>query len=234
MWQDGVPVVVPMWRTDIYGNDLVNAVREDFGKLGWIVLDGIGYVPSTGDFSTSLNRINFIIWSQDLKSLSSKVSQAVTQYGADKVGVYLVAFDEVAPIFIGAENQPVLSIVKWYGSDGSVLNNKLVRNVESALFAVKTGFVNPIYAVDNKSNKFKLIDNQIQKTIRRVPRPYAEVAYDALWVAALTENATAATNDNTYLKKTFLQIANSYTGITPNEEGDRRHGDYDFLGGNGQ
>jgi branched-chain amino acid transport system substrate-binding protein len=232
MWQDGVRVVVPMWRTDIYGNELVSAVKEGFGKLGGIVLNGIGYTPSTGDFSASLNRINFIVWSQDLKSLNSKVSHAVTQYGADKVGVYLVAFDEVAPIFIGAQNQPVLPIVKWYGSDGSVMNNKLVRNMEAALFAVKTGFVNPIYAVDNNSYKFKLVDNKIQELIGRVPRTYAEVAYDAFWVAALTENATAGTSDINYLKKAFLQIANSYNGITGdtslNRAGDRKHGDYDF------
>ncbi|HYA82260.1 MAG TPA: hypothetical protein VEH06_02250 [Candidatus Bathyarchaeia archaeon] len=101
-----------MWRTDIYGNELVSAVREDFEKLGGTVLSGIGYVAYTGDFSSSLNRINFIIWSQDLKSLTSKVSQAITHYGAGKVGVYLVAFDEVAPIFIGAQNLPVLSNVK--------------------------------------------------------------------------------------------------------------------------
>jgi hypothetical protein len=72
----------------------------------------------------------------------------------------LVAFDEVAPIFIGAQNLPVLSTVKWFGSDDSVLNHKLVKNMDAALFAVKTGFVNPIYAVDNKSYKLKLIDNQ--------------------------------------------------------------------------
>jgi branched-chain amino acid transport system substrate-binding protein len=232
MWQEGVRVVVPMWRTDIYGNELVGLVREDFEKLGGTVLSGIGYVPYTGDFSSSLNRINFIIWSQDLKSLASKVSQAVTHYGADKVGVYLVAFDEVAPIFIGAQNLPVLSNVKWFGSDGSVLNNKLVKNMDAALFAVKTGFVNPIYAVDNKSNKLKFIDNQIQQMIGRVPRAYAEVTYDAFWVAALTENATLGTKDINYLKKTFLQIANSYTGITGDtsltEAGDRKHGDYDF------
>jgi ABC-type branched-subunit amino acid transport system substrate-binding protein len=232
MWQEGVRVVVPMWRTDIYGNELVGTVREDFEKLGGTVLSGIGYVPYTGDFSSSLNRINFIIWSQDLKSLDSKVSQAVTQYGANKVGVYLVAFDEVAPIFIEAQNLPVLSDVKWFGSDGSVLNNKLVKNMDAALFAVKTGFVNPIYAIDNKSYKLKLIDNQIQQMIGRVPRAYAEVTYDAFWVAALTENATLGTNDINYLKKTFVQIANSYTGITGdtslNEAGDRKHGDYDF------
>jgi ABC-type branched-subunit amino acid transport system substrate-binding protein len=232
MWQDGVRVVVPMWRTDIYGNELVGAVREDFEKLGGTVLPGIGYVPDTGDFSSSLNRINFIIWGQDLKSLASKISQAINHYGTDKVGVYLVAFDEVAPIFIGAQNQPVLATVKWFGSDGSVLNNKLVKNMDAALFAVKTGFVNPIYAIDNKSYKLKLIDNQIQHMIGRVPRAYAEVTYDAFWVAALTENATLGTKDINYLKKTFVRIANSYTGITGdtslNEAGDRKHGDYDF------
>jgi len=81
-------------------------------SYGGVVLDGIGYAPRTGDFSTSLNRIKFIIWDQDLRSLSSKVTQAIDRFGADKVGIYPVAFDEVVPIFIEAQNQPVLSMVK--------------------------------------------------------------------------------------------------------------------------
>ncbi|MGB7953726.1 MAG: penicillin-binding protein activator, partial [Candidatus Nitrosopolaris sp.] len=233
MWQDGVRVVVPMWRTDVYGNDLLAATKYNFEMLGGRVVDGVGYTPRTGDFSASLNRINFMIWDQDLKSLSLKISQAVAQYGADKVGVYLVSFDEVVPIFIEAQNEPVLSMVKWYGSDGSALNEKLVRNIEAAMFAAKTGFVNPIYGVENNNSyKFKLIDNEIQKIIGRVPRSYAEVTYDSLWVAALTENSTVGTKDINSLKKSFLHIANSYTGITGdtslNQAGDRRHADYDF------
>ena len=233
MWQDGVRVVVPMWRTDVYGDDLLNATKYNFQLLGGRVVDGVGYIPRTGDFSASLNRINFMIWDQDLRSLSFKISLAVAQYGADKVGVYLVAFDEVVPIFIEAENQPGLSMVKWYGSDGSALNDKLVRNIEAAMFAAKTGFVNPIYGVDNNNSyKFRVVDNQIQKAIGRVPRSYAEVAYDAFWVAALTENITGGTKDVNSLKKTFLQISNSYAGITGdtslNEAGDRKHGEYDF------
>ncbi len=232
MWQDGVRVVVPIWRTDIYGNELVDAVKKDFINLGGKILDGIGYLPRTGDFSASLNRINFIIWNQDLKSLSSKVNQAISAYGADNVGIYLVSFDEVAPIFIGAQNQPVLSSVKWYGSDGSVLNNKLAKNIDAATFAVKTGFVNPIYTADNNNSKFKIVDNQIQEMIGRIPRTYAEVTYDVFWVAALTENATAGAEDINHLKKTFLQISNSYSGITGDTSlysaGDRKHGDYNF------
>ena len=68
--------------------------------------------------------------------------------------------------------------------------------------------------------------------IGRIPRTYAEVTYDAFWVAALTENATAGTEDINHLKKTFLQISNSYSGITGdtslNSAGDRKHGDYNF------
>ena len=89
MWQDGIRVVVPIWRTDVYG--IVSPVKEDFEKLGGIVLDGIGYAPRKGDFSTSLNRINFIIWDQDLRSLSSKVAQAIDRFGAEPHFPYFTA-----------------------------------------------------------------------------------------------------------------------------------------------
>jgi len=235
MWNDGVRVVVPMWRNDTYGRELVNAVREDFAKLGGKVLPGHGYGPRTGDFFASLNRINFIIWSQDLKILNSIVSQAAGMYGADKVGVYLVSFGEVVPIFIEAQNQPKLSMVNWYGCDSSVASKKLVRNTEAALFAIKTKFVNPVCCVNNMNKDFTRVNTDIQKNITGIASPYAAIAYDALWVAALTENATAGTthaNDVNYLKKTLFEITNLHRGITGdlslNEAGNRKHGDYDF------
>jgi hypothetical protein len=103
--------------------------------------------------------------------LDSKVNQAISQYGIDKVGVYLVAFDEVVPIFIQAQNRALLSKVKWYGSDGSVLNNKIVRNAEAAAFALNTSFPTPIYGVKNDNDKrFKDIEAQIHEQIERTPR----------------------------------------------------------------
>jgi branched-chain amino acid transport system substrate-binding protein len=120
-------------------------------------------------------------------------------------------------------------MVKWYGSGTTALNNRLVKNTEAAMFAAKIIII-PIFGVDNNSYKFKVVDDQIQEMIGRVPRSYAD--YDALWVAALTENATAGTKDINSLRKTFLQIANTYTGITGNtsldEAGYRKYGDYDF------
>ena len=233
MWNDGIRVVVPFWRTDIYGNDLVKATKQSVQALGGSVADGVGYTPNTGDFAASLNRINFIVWDQDLKVLDSKVNQAVSQYGIGKVGVYFVAFDEIAPIFIQAQNHPTLSKVKWYGSDGSTLNNKLIKNTEAAAFAVKTNFTTPIFAVENDNDeRLKHVEAQIHEQIERTPRSYASVAYDTLWVAALAENDTNATHDINYLKNTIVKIAQSYQGITGNttlnQFGDRKYGDYDF------
>jgi branched-chain amino acid transport system substrate-binding protein len=238
MWKDDIRVVVPIWRTDVYGNDLVSAMKVDFKKLGGTVVDEVGYFPPIGHFSTSLNRINLIIWNQQLSSLSSKLIQAIAQYGADKVGVYLVAFDEVVPILIQAQDHPEFSRVKWYGSDGTALNNGLIKNFDAAIFAEKTAFLNPIYSVQpNNTNsiRYNHVQSEIQNMIGRIPRSYASVAYDSLWLAALTENAALRTmmqNNVNTLKKTFVHIADSYSGITGNTAlnaaGDRSSGNYDF------
>jgi ABC-type branched-subunit amino acid transport system substrate-binding protein len=233
MWDDGIRVVIPFWRTDVYGNDLVKATKQSVEELGGTVADGVGYIPNTGDFAASLNRINFIVWDQDLKALDSKVNQAISKYGIDKVGVYSAAFDEIVPIFIQAQSHPTLSKVKWFGSDKETLNNKLIRNTEAAAFAVKTNFTTSIYAVENDNDeRLKHIEAQIHEQIERTPRSYASVAYDTLWVAALAENDTKATHDINYLKNTIVKIAHSYQGITGNttlnQFGDRKYGNYDF------
>jgi ABC-type branched-subunit amino acid transport system substrate-binding protein len=246
MWQDGVRVIVPMWRSDIFGEGLYLALKADFEKLGGRVIDGIGYKPPTGDFSASLHRINFIFWEQDLKALESRVNEAVKQYGADKVGVYAVSYDEIVPIMIQAARHQGLSVVKWYGSDGSALNAGLVKNEDAANFAFKTSFSNPIYAVDDEKNeRFIEVNDHITKEIGHTHRSYAELAYDALWVAALTyDDEAVATlqvsqeigdghnNDTAILRKIFLNVASSYEGITGktilNDAGDRVSGSYDF------
>ncbi len=54
----------------------------------------------------------------------------------DSVGVHLMAFEEVVPLFIEAGEQNAISVtVKWYGCDGTALNKELVSNTQAAQFA---------------------------------------------------------------------------------------------------
>jgi branched-chain amino acid transport system substrate-binding protein len=233
MWDEGTRVVIPIWRTDVFGNNHQSSLKEKFEILGGKVLDGIGYDPPVGDFAASLHRINFIVWEQELSSLTSKVNDAVSQYGVDKVGVYIVAYDEIVPIMIQANRHQELQSVRWYGSDGSAQLEGLIKNVEAAEFAVKTNFLNPIYRVE-ASDSFKELEERIVEEIGRVPRSYAEVAYDEFWVAALTLNNYTGTeqDDITSLREAFINTANLYTGVTGrtelNDAGDRKYAPYDF------
>lgn len=110
------------------------------------------------------------MWDKDLRSLDFKVQQAVSLYGADRVGVYIISLDEITPIFIQAHSYPSLSKVKWYGSDGSVLNERLIKNHDSAHFAVNTSFYNPIYKIDDDDDDHnEKLDNQVHKEIGNDP-----------------------------------------------------------------
>jgi branched-chain amino acid transport system substrate-binding protein len=220
MWEDGIRVIVPMWRGDLWGDELSNATKGGFEELGGRVLDGIRYTPVTKDFST------------ELESLNSKVGQAIAQHGdADAVGVYLIAFDEVVPIFIQAgEQNAIFSMVKWYGSDGTAMSNALVSTPRAAQFAVMTGFPNPIFGVV-ESEKYEAISEQISAKIGRTPDAYALAAYDALWVLTIAY-IEAGEHDCNTLKVAVLRVAESYRGTTGwtslNEAGDRLVARYDF------
>jgi branched-chain amino acid transport system substrate-binding protein len=227
MWDDGVRVVVPMWRADVFGNNLHQLLAENFRRLGGTVVDGVRYEPLVGDFSSSLHRINFIVWEQHLRSLSEKVGEASAQYGGERVGVYIVAFDEIVPILIQADRHPELRAVRWYGSDGSAQVGGVVRNNDAAEFAIRTNFLNPIYGVEDTED-FKDLEKRITEEIGREPRSYAEATYDALWVAALALDR----HESGSLRDSFVQTANSYVGVTGstelNDAGDRKSGWYDF------
>jgi branched-chain amino acid transport system substrate-binding protein len=233
MWDEGTRVIIPIWRTDVFGNNLQSLLKEKFEKLGGKVVEGIGYDPPVGNFAASLHRINFIVWEQELRALTSKVNDAVGQYGADKVGVHIIAYDEIVPIMIQANRHQDLQSVRWYGSDGSAQNEGLIKNIEAAEFAVKTNFLNPIYRV-NASDSFMKLEERIFEEIDRVPRSYAEVAYDELWVAVLTLNNSVGTqqDDIDSLREAFINTANSYVGVTRrtelNDAGDRKYASYDF------
>jgi branched-chain amino acid transport system substrate-binding protein len=249
MWDQGIRVVVPFWRNDVYGSELMRAVRANFQAMGGDFdrdAEKLGYAPRTGILAASLHRINFIIWENSLKELESRLKSAISQYGIDKVGVYVVSYDEVIPIFIQAYSHPMLSKVKWYGSDKSALNEALVRHYESASFAANTSFCNPIssfgknnynnnnhnnnYDNNNKNanhdngNSYNYLLDKIRKEIHTEPSPYSAEAYDILRVAAIAENMTRHNNMNNItdfqgisdFKDAFIRAAKSYVGVTGN------------------
>jgi ABC-type branched-subunit amino acid transport system substrate-binding protein len=239
MINDGIRVIVPLWRGDIYGNGLYNSTKFNFEKLGGKVEEGIKYHPFTGKFATSLHRINFIMWNKDLEKLSLTVSDAVRKYGVSSVGVYVISYDEITPILIQSPLHEILEKVRWYGSDSIAQNHHITKNVDSATFAMKTKFSNPLYSINDETEKSHTLENKLEKKLHEVGSiTYPAIAYDSYWIAALSldKNSTVNSKDKDNLTRPFKEIvvesAESFEGMSGqiklNAAGDRMGGNYDF------
>jgi branched-chain amino acid transport system substrate-binding protein len=236
MINDGIRIIVPLWRGDIYGNELYKSTKLNFEKLGGKVEEGINYQPFTGKFATSLHRINFLMWNQDLEKLSVIVSEAARKYGVDSVGVYAISFDEITPILIQSPLYEILEKVRWYGSDSIAQNHHITKNVDSAMFAMKTNFSNPLYSISGE--KAHALEEELEKKLHEVGSiTYPAIAYDSYWIAALSlDNNSTLNSDKENLTKSFKELvvetAESFEGmsgqINLNAAGDRVGGNYDF------
>ena len=238
MISDGIKIIVPLWRGDIYGNELYNSTKSNFEKLGGKVEKGINYQPYTGKFATSLHRINFIMWNKDLERLSVLVSDAVEKYGVNSVGVYVISFDEITPILIQSPLYEILEKVRWYGSDSIAQNHHITKNVDSAMFAMKTNFSNPLYSISSETEKSHALEEELEKRLHEVGSiTYPAIAYDSYWIAALSLDKNSTINsDNENLTKSFKELVvgtvESFEGMSGqiklNTAGDRIGGNYDF------
>lgn len=240
MKEDGIKVIVPFWRADIYGDQLMNATKLNFENLGGKVDDGVEYKPHTGKFATSLHRINFIMWNQELKKLNTMVSDEITKYGPNSVGVYVVAFDEITPILIQAQLFDPLTKVRWYGSDSVAENHHIIKNIDSGQFAAETNFTNPLYSTTSESLKYRDFADKLGHIYHDTSITYPALAYDSLWIAAKTlekyindtdSNQSNVVNTN-LLNEILVDVAKSFDGVSGkinlNKAGDRISENYDF------
>ena len=236
MIDDGIKAIVPLWRGDIYGNELYKSTKTNFEKLGGKVEEGVNYHPYTGKFATSLHRINFLMWNQDLEKLSVIVSDAIKKYGVSAVGVYVISYDEITPILIQSPLYEILEKVRWYGSDSIAQNHHITKNVDSAGFAMKTNFSNPLYSISSETAH--ALEEELEKKLHEVGSiTYPAIAYDSYWIAALSlDNNSTINSDKENLTKSFKELvvetAESFEGmsgqINLNAAGDRIGGNYDL------
>lgn len=242
MIDDGIKVVVPMWRGDIYGNELYKSTKYHFEKLGGKMEEGINYKPHTGKFAASLHRINFIMWNKDLEILNSIAYEAIKKYGNKSVGVFIISYDEITPILIQSSIYHSLGDIRWYGSDSIAQNHHITKNIDSALFAIKTNFSNPLYSIDTKSPKIHELIEVLEEELHDGGESitYPAIAYDSFWISSLSlnkNNTTSSYLDLKNIKKSFRDIVfetvesfdDGISGkIQLNGAGDRIGENYDF------
>ena len=219
MWNVGIQYIVPLWQDTTYGDGLVTATENKMVALGGgFDSNGIKYDASATDFSTQVS------------VLATEVQKAVNQYGASKVGVYAVTYEEIQSIMDDAVQYPILSQVKWFGCDGSALSAKLTDDAVASAFAVNVTFPATYFAPPS-SDILNQVSDYVHAQTGHIPDPYAYGSYDSLWVVAkcigLTQQYSGvAINDVLPAVSNVTYGASGWTAL--NQYGDRTIGDYQF------
>jgi len=221
MSADSVRAIVPMCRADAGNLGLFQSTTAALVARGGTHSAGVEYATGTADYASVV------------QAARTQAEQLISAYGASRTGVYLAAFDEAVSILKLAANDPVLSTLKWYGGDGTVLSTTLVEDADAAAFAASVAFPCPTYGLDEAAgDRWKPIAGEIKLRTGIEPDAFALAAYDAVWVLALAYQSTGGSDDIAMLRSAFLKAADQYYGATGwtalNDAGDRESGNFDF------
>jgi branched-chain amino acid transport system substrate-binding protein len=221
MKADGQATIIPFWRNDAGNVGLQVATRALFGPTS--VKAGVQYEPTTTDFTASL------------ASLKTQVQAAITERGGTTgVAVAHAGFDEVVGIMTAAAADPVLGSVRWYGTDGTALNEPLRTNAVAAAFANKVNFWTPTPGVDDGAKaRWEPVATRIAAKAGAQPDSFALAVYDSVWLTAQAYLAAGGTGHAAALKSALVTAADGFYGASGwtklNPAGDRKFGDFDFF-----
>jgi branched-chain amino acid transport system substrate-binding protein len=222
MKADGVTTVIPFWRNDPGNVGLQVATRALFSAPG-TVKAGVEYSATQQDFAAPI------------ASLKAQVQAAIAERGGTAgVAVAHAGFDEVVDIFKLASADPVLTSVRWYGTDGTALSEPLRTSAEAAAFAKNVSFWTPTPGVDaSASARWQPVATRIAARAGRQPDAFALAVYDAVWITAQAYLAIGGRGQPQALKAALVTAANAFYGASGwtalNPAGDRKFGDFDFF-----
>lgn len=218
---DGKKVIIPVVRDDVWGDGLLNDLDQIKDEAALTVLNAILFDPNTFGKEAVAS------------SLAASIDQALMQYPAEEVAVYLLSFGEGTDILEAASAESICALVSWYGSSAFAKSAELLNNTAAASFAQQQGFLCPSFAPDPAaSDLWEPFTARLHNMLGREPEVYALTANDALWLMAQARQEQFGKTDIASYKSALVQVAARHFGITGrllfNEYGDREHSAYDF------
>ncbi len=216
---DGIRVLVPVYRGDVWGDGLYESARESFEGLGGTVDDGIRYNPEVAVFST------------EASLLSGIVDGYLEEYSAGEVAVLAIGFSEMVHLLNSADPYDTLHKVGWYGSTGSANDDAITRDRIASGFASDVTFVAGQFSA-SKSETYERVRSHLIDAIGSPPNTYAYSSYDSVWLLGLSI-LEKQTLDADILADAIPGTAQKYAGaigaIELNEYGDLAISDYELF-----
>jgi len=219
LWSWGIEAIVVIQRVDPWADGIYNLLVPAFEARGGVVLEQISYNPESKEFTS------------DLQTLENLISEAVVTYGAEHVGVEIIAFSEAAILFTQAEGFPTIyNEVTWFGSDGTAITQRLKDDSPKQADQLR---VYSTLAAPGLSPKFRELNATYFPLVGQVLDYYTACTYDIAWVMleAVLETQSVTADDVIPLIPDICDGTYGTSGWCKlNEDGDRFPPDYEIWG----
>lgn len=178
----GITHVIPVWRGDAWGDDLVKATKDRFELLGGAFHEGIRYNPEAIEFSAEA-----ALLANQVKNLAEKV-------GHENIGILLLTFSEGVNIAQSVYRYEEFVGLQWVGSD-TLLNvgGPGSDRISSEFFDSQLSVT--VFAPPENPTYEKVAAHVLEENGRE-PIIYSLTAYEAAWAMALSIHAANSTDSD--------------------------------------
>jgi len=217
----GVKKVAIIYRNDAWGVGLKDAIVAEAQKLGIQIIAVEGYDPHPGAFPTAIPEV------------VGKVSKAIGQPSPDVAVVFAAFEDDGVVAMSAAGGDPVLSKVRWIGTDGFAYSEALIKQVGQYMAAGK--MLGTVVAPDPGDPNYQAFVQKYKAKYGTEPKAYDPYSYDAAMML-MKIVCELGTDDPDRVKATLEQWAKEgkYAGVTGkvylDEYGDRAYPNYVIWG----
>ena len=172
--QEGIEVVIPIYRGDDWGDSVYKSTKNSFEALGGVMDDGVRYSSEATAYSA------------EAALLSDLVEKYTNQYHADKVAVLMIGFSETVHLLGSAASFDNLDSVRWFGSAGSSLDNTLSADPVASTFLQDVNFVSTLFGTSRNNVYANVQEYFTSYTGSSSPDVYLFSLYDSIWVLGKT------------------------------------------------
>ena len=217
----GIKRVVIVYRSDAWGQGLTQAIINASAKYGIKVVGAFGYDPSPSAMPAAE------------QAAVQKASAALGTPGPD-AALEIVSFDQDgAAVVQAAMNDPVLSKVRWFGTDSNVYGTAIMQAGGQALAAAK--FMGAVASPNPNDPHYLKFAQEFEKFCGHAPTGYDPYYYDTAMIVMEAIAETGST-DPTVINSVLEQWGKNgtYVGATGpvyfDQYHDRQYASYLIVG----
>lgn len=200
----GMEVMVPIWRGEIYGDGLQRAAAENFESRGGFVHEGVRYNPDTPELSL------------EVSALADAVQEMVDQYGTDKVGVFMISFDEFLQIIQSASQHEILTQVQWYGAESVAEHEMFISDSIASEFAEQVD-ITAVQILIGPGERYGDVRTNLIRELGSTPNSFSYPTYDSVWVIGKSIMAAGSAQASDIMD-VLPQVAAAHDGSVSSNE----------------